>query len=466
MKKTMISDTALNSIQLLPQPRHTALGVLRSVEVKGTHVLPQSADVVIIGAGICGVLSAYYLAKQGKKVVVCDKGEIACESSSKAFGWVSQLLTSEHKVKLTRRSKYLWRALQQEIGELGYREQGITYFAESAEEFQSYQDWLTSVQSHVDPDIKILQAHEVSRIATEFSGQCYGAITAPTDGCIEPVLTTAAIAEAAKKRDVIFVTQCAVRGLDLQAKKVHGVFTEKGYIQTSQVISAVNTWTRIFCAHHHIDVPQLYVIMSMGRVEDFKDSPMGCGGKGAFAWRKQIDGGYSLGLITGMSAPITRDAMKLYKKFLPIQKMLGGSKGVKVNFGQNTLNDWKIKRTWNHHQSSPFETHRSFTGAVDLTAAETSKQLMSKFFPHLKTKSITESWSGTVAFTQDNAPIASAVNNIEGFYVLMASGYGFSWGPALAEMLSDLLLKQSEHPDLHTFRLSRFSDGTTLEPQL
>lgn len=126
----MISDTALNSIQLLPQPRHTALGVLRSVEVKGTHVLPQSADVVIIGAGICGVLSAYYLAKQGKKVVVCDKGEIACESSSKAFGWVSQLLTSEHKVKLTRRSKCLWRALQQEIGELGYREQGITYFAE------------------------------------------------------------------------------------------------------------------------------------------------------------------------------------------------------------------------------------------------------------------------------------------------------------------------------------------------
>ena len=457
---------AANQDLILPPPRHTELGIMRSVSVQASDMLPEQADAVIIGAGICGVLTACNLAKQGKKVVVLEKGEIACESSSKAFGWVSQLLNSVYKVKLTRRSKSLWRELQQEIGDLGYREQGISYFAETVEEFKFYQEWLDTVQLEADSDIQILAADQVGLLAPEFVGQCYGAITAPSDGCIEPVLTTAAVAKYAKQLGVVFVTHCAARGLDIQNCRVQGVFTEKGYISTSQAVSAVNTWTRIFCGHHGIDVPQLYVVMSMGRVDDFQGSPAGCGGKGAFAWRKQVDGGYSLGLITGMSAPISRDALTLFKKFLPIQKMLGGSKGIKINFGQNTLNDWKIKRSWNHQHSSPFEMHRVFTGVVDFSAAETSKQHMVAYFPDLKNQPIVEHWSGTVAFTQDNAPIASAVQDIEGFYVLMASGYGFSWGPALAEILTGIMLGQPEHPDARTFRLSRFSDGSVLEPQL
>ena len=450
----------------LPPARQTALGIMRSKEVKGSSELPEQADILIIGAGICGVLSAYYLAKQGKKVVVCEKGEIAGECSSKAFGWVSQLLTSRYKVKLTKRSKTLWRELQQDIGELGYREQGITYFAESEEEFSFYKEWLASVADAAEENIQILEPNQVNSIAPEFSEKCYGAIHAPTDGSIEPVITTAAVAEAAKKLGVHFVTGCAVRGLDIQEKCIKGAFTEKGYIAAPQVLSAVNTWTRIFCSHHGIDVPQLYVVMSMGRVEGFEGNPQGCGGKGAFAWRKQIDGGYSLGLVTGMSAPITRDALILYKRFRPLQQMLGGSKGVKINFGKNTLNDWAIKRSWDHHKSSPFEEHRVFTGTVDLQAAPASKQLMSEIYPALQDHSIAEHWSGTLAFTQDNAPIASAVKEMNGFYIIMGSGYGFSWGPALAEMLTDLMLEKNIHTDLSTFRLSRFSDGSNLELQL
>lgn len=463
-----VHDAAILKSSALPLPRQTEFGKMRSLEVQGSNDLPQQADVVIIGAGICGVLSAYFLAKQGKKVVICEKGEVACESSSKAFGWVSQLLTSSHKVKLTKRSKEIWRDLQNDIGELGYREQGISYFAESEEEFGFYKEWLASVEDIADQDIQIVEADAVANLNPDFTGQCVGAITAPTDGSIEPTITTAVVAEAAKKLGVEIVTGCAVRGLDIQKQKVQGIFTEKGYIQAPQVISAVNTWTRIFCGHHNIDVPQLYVVMSMGRVEAFQGSPSGCGGKGAFAWRQQIDGGYSLGLVTGMSAPITRDAFKLYGKFRPLQKMLGGSKGVKINFGQNTWADWGISRQWDHKVTSPFEQkqHRVFTGAVDENAAQTSKQCMSDIYPELNNTAIAEHWSGTLAFTQDNAPIASVVEGIEGLYIVMASGYGYSWGPALTEMLTDKMLGKAEHADLKNFRLSRFSDGSELELQL
>ena len=36
--------------------------------------LPETADVVIIGGGIIGVSTAYFLAKEGIKVCLCEKG--------------------------------------------------------------------------------------------------------------------------------------------------------------------------------------------------------------------------------------------------------------------------------------------------------------------------------------------------------------------------------------------------------
>jgi glycine/D-amino acid oxidase-like deaminating enzyme len=49
---------------------------------------PQKADVVIIGGGIVGVSTAWFLAKQGVDVVLCEKGHIAGEQSSRNWGWV------------------------------------------------------------------------------------------------------------------------------------------------------------------------------------------------------------------------------------------------------------------------------------------------------------------------------------------------------------------------------------------
>ena len=41
--------------------------------------IPTSVDVVVIGGGIAGVCTAYYLARSGVKVALCEKGRIAGE---------------------------------------------------------------------------------------------------------------------------------------------------------------------------------------------------------------------------------------------------------------------------------------------------------------------------------------------------------------------------------------------------
>ena len=50
--------------------------------------LPDSVDVVIIGGGIIGISTAWYLLKRGHTVLVCDKGRVAGEQSSRNWGWV------------------------------------------------------------------------------------------------------------------------------------------------------------------------------------------------------------------------------------------------------------------------------------------------------------------------------------------------------------------------------------------
>ena len=52
--------------------------------------LPDEVDVVVIGAGIVGTATAYWLAKRGQRVLLCDKGRVAGEQSSRNWGWACQ----------------------------------------------------------------------------------------------------------------------------------------------------------------------------------------------------------------------------------------------------------------------------------------------------------------------------------------------------------------------------------------
>ena len=54
--------------------------------IRFSDVLPDETDVVIIGAGIAGIETAYFLAQRGVKVVVCEKGRVAGEQSSRNWG--------------------------------------------------------------------------------------------------------------------------------------------------------------------------------------------------------------------------------------------------------------------------------------------------------------------------------------------------------------------------------------------
>lgn len=68
----------------------SAQRVTAATPVRFNADLPDAVDIVILGGGVIGVFSALYLARAGKRVLLCEKGRIAGEQSSRNWGWIRQ----------------------------------------------------------------------------------------------------------------------------------------------------------------------------------------------------------------------------------------------------------------------------------------------------------------------------------------------------------------------------------------
>jgi len=158
--------------------------------------LPESADVVIAGAGIAGISTAYSLAKAGLSVAVCEKGRIACEQSSRAFGWIASLGLDPLKMELAEHSKRLWRILAQTLGteRLGYCESGLLHLCKNERSLAQEQRWLDTVQPH-QTGARMLSARELKQHLPGCQTRFAGALFQPGDGRVEPEKAVRALAQ-------------------------------------------------------------------------------------------------------------------------------------------------------------------------------------------------------------------------------------------------------------------------------
>ena len=112
-------------------------------------LIPEKSDVVIIGGGIIGVSTAYYLAKYGVSVTLIEKGEIAGEQSSRNWGFVRQQGRDPAEIPTIMRSLVLWKGLSKELGEdIGFKQAGVFYLANTQQQVADYEDWLNYAKEY------------------------------------------------------------------------------------------------------------------------------------------------------------------------------------------------------------------------------------------------------------------------------------------------------------------------------
>src|SRR5271165_7504929 len=123
--------------------------------------LPAAASVVIIGGGIIGASAALTLAAGGISVVLCEKGYVACEQSSRNWGWCRQAGRDAREMPLIVESLRLWRDMDRLTGSAtGFRQCGVMYVGESEEDEIRFAAWLEMARTY-DTGARMLRREEV-----------------------------------------------------------------------------------------------------------------------------------------------------------------------------------------------------------------------------------------------------------------------------------------------------------------
>jgi glycine/D-amino acid oxidase-like deaminating enzyme len=417
--------------------------------------VPSRADVVIIGGGIVGVTAALTLAQHGIPTVLCEKGRIAGEQSSRNWGWCRATNRDPREMPLMLESLRLWRRLDAEHGiDTGFRTTGIAFLCEDEAAVERQSAWLDSV-AEFQPGSRMLGAAETAALFPGSATRWAGAIHTPGDGGAEPALATPAIAEAARRAGATILAGCAVRGLDIAAGRVAGVVTEQGRIAAGSVIVAAGAWSRLFLGNHGIDLPQLKVVGSVSRTAPVAGGPEILAASSRFGFRRRRDGGYTVARAGATISDIVPDSFRLLGAFWPAYR--ANWRNLRLRVGGRLVEEWRMPRRWALDAPSPFEQVRVLDPIPSRRILDGAATALAQAFPIFRGVPIVERWGGMIDVTPDAVPMIAPVAALPGLHVATGfSGHGFGLGPGAGALVADMVRGATPAVDPTPFRLERF----------
>lgn len=426
-----------------------------------TDSLPDQADCVVVGGGVIGVLTAWFLRERGVSVLVLDKGRIAGEQSSRNWGWVRTTWREPAEVPIARDSIDLWEQLHAELGDgIGFRRGGILGLAESEELLAEWESWMPVARDN-DLDTRMLTAAEARDIVPGVRGDFKGGMVTPRDARCEPFTAVRTVARGLQERGGRVREACAVRTLETSGGRVSAVVTEAGAVRTDTVVCAAGAWSNRLLGHLGIDLPQLTVRATVARTAPAPEVWSGAAGIGDFYLRRREDGGYT---VTSELTEhlVGANSFRYYRLFGPARKVNGK---IPVRFGGDPTQTPWFRDRWDGDTVSPFERTRVLNPAPSERVLEEIRRLMGKYLPDLADVPIEGSWGGMIDATPDILPVMDAVPDLEGLFVATGfSGHGFGIGAGAGRVMARLITGEAPGYDLERFRFSRFSDGSPVRP--
>ena len=426
--------------------------------------MPDSADVVVIGGGIVGVSTAWFLARQGVNVVLCEKGHIAGEQSGRNWGWVRIQGRDTREIPMMQAALKIWDGLQETTGEdVGFVRRGCFFTADSEKEMASFENWVRIARDY-GIDSRLMSASELKQHVQSPMDAWAGALYTESDGRAEPQRAGPAIARAAQREGATVLTACAVRGLETSGGRVSAVVTEHGTIRTSTVLCAAGAWTSLFCRSLGIAVPQLKVRGTVVRTAACDNVLDGNVFDKRLGIRRRADGGYSVAHGSILQHAITPSTFRWSFKFLPA--LMQELKVLRLSFGREFFDEWRTPKSWALDEVSPFEKTRILDPEPSQRVIKGIRRNIDAIFPQLATTPIVESWAGMVETSPDVVPMIGAIDQLPGFHIATGfSGHGFGLGPGAGKAIAGMLTGTDTGIDIEPLRLGRFFDGSPIRPQ-
>lgn len=381
--------------------------------------MKNSADIVIIGAGISGCSTAYNLAKKGvKNIVVLEKNYICSGSTGRCGAGVRMQWGTEMNCKIAKKSIEFYEHANEILDyskDVEFKQGGYLLIADTDKEIEQFKKNI-EVQNSCGIPAKMVSLEEAKEIVPHLNTSVLkGASYCAKDGFLNPFKTTDAFHSAAKKLGVEFYTFTEATGIRTEKGKVVGVETNKGFISTNIVVNATNAYSKNIFDMAGIDVP-------------------------IYSERHQI-------LVTEPVEPMQEPMVMAFGLNLYVQQSPEGS----FIMGRGDASEPRDLRT-----TSSWHFIEEMAKTVDL------------ILPAISKLRVVRQWAGLYNMTPDKQPIYGKAEDIEGFYYSVGfSGHGFMFGPITGIVMSEMILGEEPTIDVSMLNLNRFKTGNLLlEPSV
>lgn len=422
--------------------------------------LPETSDVVVIGGGVIGVCTALALAEQGHRVTLLEKGRIAGEQSSRNWGWIRQQARDPAELPIMIEAIAAWKALAARTNvDIGLRQTGVTYLAKNQRDMDGFAAWLPFAKAH-GVDTEILSRSQTMARFPDMATPVIGAMTTQSDMRAEPWVAVPALAAIAARAGVNIIESCAVRTLDIAAGRIAGVVTEAGIIRTQSVVLAAGAWSSLFLRNHGVSIPQLSVRQNVAATGPMPDVSQGAASSNKVAFRRRLDGGYTIASPGAAELFIGPDAFRALPKYMPQLRADPFSQIYLPAAPRGFPDAWGTPRRWTGAEQSPFERMRILDPAPNPRDIKRLLRNFAAMFPGLPPVSLRATWAGMIDTMPDIVPIVDRCAEIPGLVIGTGmSGHGFGIGPGLGPVLAALVTGDAVRHDLTRFRSDRFSKG-------
>jgi sarcosine oxidase subunit beta len=373
----------------------------------------DSAEVVIVGAGIMGLSIAYNLARHHgvRDVTILDRTYVCGGASGRNGGGVRAQWSSEANVRLMQESIRICRDFAREMKiNVWFRQGGYLFVVRTEEKRRALEDSVR-VQNECGLMTRMLSPDEARDIVPELDTD--GIVAAsfnPDDGVVFPWPFLWGYAEAAKKLGVEVATFTEVTGFERTGSLIEAVVTNRGKIRTHKVVNAAGAWSPEVARLLGVELPN-----RPHRHEICSSEPLK-------PWLSPLVADLTDGLYFSQS---TRG------------EIVGGISNDEVPEGID--------------QRSSHRFLALYARALTRTC------------PILGSVKVLRQWAGCYDITPDQNPIVGRVDDVDDFFQVSGfMGHGFMMAPVIGKLMAQYIVEGTELPMFDRWNLRRFREGRLL----
>ena len=426
--------------------------------------LPKECDVVVIGGGIHGASSAYYLTKAGMKVVLLEKDTIASHQSGRAWGFVRQQGRDPVEMPLMMACNRIWQGLEKELNaDLEWRQGGVLFVARDGSEMADYEQWIEDTKGF-GVETQVLDAKRIAKITPGITTPGVGGIYTPSDGQAEPKKAAPAIAKRASELGAVIAEGCGALSIETQGGAISSVVSERGEIKCKYVICAAGAATHKFVAKLGRRLPQQTTRGTVIRTTPVPDISAAGTLAAGLAFRQRTDGSMNIADEFMTDIDLTLGRFKFARDFAP--GLFDNWATFKFHLNKRFFDDLVDRMPGSDASKQPTIGRRTNQAEPYKVRVSNAMANLQKVFPQIKQVGIVDTWAGDIDVTPDAVPVIDQFDNPKHFFVATGfSGHGFAMGPVVGKVLADWITTGQPSITLAGMELSRFEDGSVRWPR-